>query len=217
MPLRSLLTPTIVIPIANYAVMAFLDSSLKALLPLFLSTPIYFGGLGFTPSSIGTWLAFLGAVNGVFQALLFARIVDWLGPKCLFCVSVSCFAPVVLLFPIMSWIVRAGGLVDHAIAFTLLCQLVLILTWDMATATALMFITASAPANNVLGAVNGLCQTSASIARAVGPTLATSLFAFSKEHNLLNGNAAYVILIVLCGVLRWMASKLPDELQDRDE
>jgi hypothetical protein len=22
---------------------------------------------------------------------------------------------------------------------------------------------------------------------------------------------------VLCGVLRWMASKLPDELQDRDE
>jgi hypothetical protein len=80
-----------------------------------------------------------------------------------------------------------------------------------------MFVRASAPANNVLGAVNGLCQTSVSLSRAVGPILATSLFAFSKQHNLLNGNAAYVIFIVLCGVLRWMASKLPDELQDRDE
>jgi MFS family permease len=132
MPLRSLLTPAIVIPIANYTVMTFLDSSLKALLPLFLSTPIYLGGLGFTPSSIGTWLAFCGAVNGVFQALLFAKINDRLGPKRLFCVSVSCFAPIMLLFPIMSWIARARGLVDYAIAFTLLGQLVLILTWGMA-------------------------------------------------------------------------------------
>ncbi|KAJ8597367.1 hypothetical protein M405DRAFT_928127 [Rhizopogon salebrosus TDB-379] len=217
MPLRSLLTPAIVIPIANYTVMMFLDSSLKALLPLFLSTPIYLGGLGLTPYSIGTWLGFSAVVNGVFQALLFAKIVDWLGPKRLFCVSVSCFVPAMLMFPIMSWIVHARGLVDHAITFTLLGQLVLILTWDMAVATTLMFVRASAPANNVLGAVNGLCQTSVSTARAVGPTLATSLFAFSKQHNLLNGNAAYIILIMLCGVLRWMASKLPDELEDRDE
>jgi hypothetical protein len=132
MPLRSLLTPAIVIPIANYTVMMLLDSSLKALLPLFLSTPIYLGGLGLTPYSIGTWLGFSAVVNGVFQALLFAKIVDWLGPKRLFCVSVSCFVPVMLMFPIMSWIVHARGLVDHAVTFTLLGQLVLILTWDMA-------------------------------------------------------------------------------------
>jgi hypothetical protein len=80
-----------------------------------------------------------------------------------------------------------------------------------------MFITASAPAKNVLGAINGLGQTSASVARAIGPALATSLFAFSKEHNLLNGNAVFAILIVLAGVLRWLASQLPDEMQIRDE
>ena len=87
----------------------------------------------------------------------------------------------------------------------------------LCTATAFIFITASAPAKTVLGAVNGLSQTSASISRVVGPALATSLFALSKEHNLLNGNAVYVILILLSGVLVWLAGKLPDEIQDRDE
>ncbi|KAG2039615.1 major facilitator superfamily domain-containing protein [Suillus americanus] len=177
-PLRTLLTPTIVVPIANYAMLAFLDVSFRALLPLFLSTPTYLGGLGFAPSSIGSWLAFFGIIDGVFQAVFFAKIVDRLGPKRLFFVMV---------------------------------------VWDMAFGTVFMFITASAPTNTVLGAINGLGQTSASMARAVGPALATSLFAISKERNLLAGNAVYVVLIMLAGVLRWMGSQLPDELQDRNE
>ncbi|OJA11951.1 hypothetical protein AZE42_13513 [Rhizopogon vesiculosus] len=53
-----------------------------------------------------------------------------------------------------------------------------------------MFITGFAPAKNVLGAINGLGQTSASsLACAFRPALAASLFAFSKEHNVLHGNA----------------------------
>ena len=80
-----------------------------------------------------------------------------------------------------------------------------------------MFITASAPSKNVLGAINGASQTTVSIARAFGPALAASLFAFSKERNILNGNAVYVILISLSGVLRWLGSQLADEIQDRDE
>ncbi|KAJ8595483.1 MFS general substrate transporter, partial [Rhizopogon salebrosus TDB-379] len=217
MPLQSLLTPTIVIPIANYAMLAFLDIALLALLPLFFSTPTYLGGLGFSPSSIGSWLALFGVVDGLIQALFLARIVDWIGPKRLFCFSVSCFAPIMAIFPIMSWIVHASGAGDHAITFALLAQLVLIVVWDMAFATIFMFITASAPAKNVLGAINGLGQTTASVARAIGPALATSLFAFSKEHNLLYGNAVFLILVILGGLLRWLGSHLPDEIQNRDE
>jgi MFS family permease len=234
-PLKSLLVPTVVIPIANYAMLAFLDISLRALFPLIFSTPIYLGGLGFAPASIGSWLALFGIVDGVFQALFFAKMVDWLGPKRLFCVSVSCFAPVMAMFPIISWLASARGMVDHAITFTLLGQLVLIVLWDMSfgecfnksvsllqvthliTGTIFLFITASAPSQNVLGAINGLGQTSAAMARAFGPALATSLFAFSKEHNILNGNAIYVIFIILAGGLRWLASQLPDKLHDRGE
>jgi hypothetical protein len=36
---------------------AILDISLRALLPLFFSTPTSLGGLGFAPTSIGLWLA----------------------------------------------------------------------------------------------------------------------------------------------------------------
>ncbi|KAJ8593912.1 hypothetical protein M405DRAFT_930535, partial [Rhizopogon salebrosus TDB-379] len=78
-------------PDANYAMLSFLDISLKVLLPLFFSTPIYLGGLGFSPASIGWRLAMFGIADGIFEALFFAKIVDWLGPKRLFCVSVSCF------------------------------------------------------------------------------------------------------------------------------
>ncbi|KAG2052385.1 MFS general substrate transporter [Suillus hirtellus] len=154
---------------------------------------------------------------GIFQALFFARIINWIGPKHLFCVLVSCYIPLMAMFPIMSWIVRVRGEVDHAITFALLCLTGMQLPWFMAFGAIFMFITASAPTNNVLVAINGLGQTSALVACVIGPTLATSLFAVSKEHNLLGGNAVFVVLIVLAGGLRWLASQLPDEVQDRDE
>jgi uncharacterized membrane protein len=103
-----------------------------ALLPLFLSTPVYLGGLGFTPASIGRWLALFGITNGLLQALFFAKFVDWLGPKRMFCVAVSCFVPAMIVFPIMSWLVRSRGMADHVITFALLSQLMLMVIWDMA-------------------------------------------------------------------------------------
>lgn len=215
--LRPLLTPTVVIPIANYAMFAFLEISRRVLVPLFFSTPTYLGGLGFDPSSIGSWLALFGIMDGIFQALLFAKLVNWVGPKRLFSVSVSSYAMLMVVLSIMSWLVRARGGVDHTVTFALLCQLVLSVICSMGLGTLLMFITASAPTKNALGVINGLGQTSSSIARAIGPAFATSLFAASKEHNLLGGNAVFIVLFVLAGTLRWLASQLPDELKDRDD
>ncbi|KAG1882589.1 hypothetical protein F4604DRAFT_342283 [Suillus subluteus] len=57
MSLRSLLTPSVVIPIANYALLSFLDVSFRVLLPLFFSTLTHLGGLGFDPATIGKWMA----------------------------------------------------------------------------------------------------------------------------------------------------------------
>ncbi|OJA11496.1 hypothetical protein AZE42_07874 [Rhizopogon vesiculosus] len=187
-PLRSLLVPTTVIPIANYSILAFLDISLKVLFPLFFSTPIYLGGLGLTPSAIGSWMALSGIVDGLFQALFFAKIVGWLGPKRLFCVSV---------------VLRTSR--DYVSDNVATCT-------SKGNATAFMFIIGSAPAKNVLDAINGLGQTSAALARAFGPALATSLFAFSKEHNIPNGNALYVIFIIFACGLGLLASQLPHEM-----
>ncbi|KAF8545595.1 hypothetical protein OG21DRAFT_1395179, partial [Imleria badia] len=47
------------------------------------------------------------------------------------------------------------------------------------------------------GSVNGLSQSFTSAARAIGPALTTSLFALSKEYNVLGGNLVYVTLATL--------------------
>jgi len=217
-PLRDLFVPSIIYPVACYAVLGYLDISAKSLLPLFFSTPITYGGLSLSPSSIGAWLGFLGLIDGTFQLLFLAKLVEWMGPKRLFCNAILCYVPLVLLFPLMSWIVQTRGVVDAWIYVCLAAQLVLIVFWDVAFACVFMFITASAPSKNVLGSINGMGQTSASIARAIGPAMATSMYAFSKEHHILGGHAAFVWLVLLAALFSWfIPSSIPDEFHVRDE
>lgn len=215
-PLRSLLTRSIIIPIANQTFLAFLDISMFALMPLFYSTPNDLGGLGFAPPTIGSWLALFGIIDGLFQVLFFPKVIDRLGPKRTFYTGASCFIPIMIMFPVMSWLVFSRG-VDYMATNVLLCQLVLIVTWDMSISSIFMFVTASAPSKNILGAVNGMGQTTVSIAHAVGPMFAGSVFAFSKDHNVLGGHAVYVVLGVPAVGMLWLASLLPEKLQNRDE
>src|SRR6267154_4431994 len=71
-PIRSLFVPSVLIPVANYACIAILEISMYAILPLFYSTPIELGGLGFDPVTIGLWMGTFGIVNGVLQTMIFA-------------------------------------------------------------------------------------------------------------------------------------------------
>ena len=48
------------------------------------------------------------------------------------------------------------------------------------------------------------------MARAIGPALTTSLFAASKEYNILGGNLVYVILAILITFLVVLSRRLPD-------
>ncbi len=66
-----LLTKPVMISISNYAMLALLDISAMALIPLVWSTPIELGGLSLSPASIGLWLSAYGCLNGVVQFTLF--------------------------------------------------------------------------------------------------------------------------------------------------
>jgi hypothetical protein len=74
-----------------------------------------------------------------------------------------------------------------------------------------MFITASAPNKRSLGATNGLAQTTVSIARAVGPAVSSSIFAFSSQHNLLGGYAVYAVFGGLACASLLLAKHLPED------
>ncbi|KAF8840923.1 MFS general substrate transporter [Paxillus ammoniavirescens] len=209
-PLRSLLTPKVLVPVACHASVSVLQFALIALQALFYSTPIEDGGLGFTPATIGFWMSCQGVANGIIQAFLFAPLVSNLGAKRLFRIGHGAYALAFGLFPIIHMIAWRSGIVWPVWAL-LACQLFLSVIQFMSFSCAFLYVTASAPNRKTLGAVNGLSQTTASTVRAIGPALATSMFAYSVEHNLIGGYAVYVVMIGLTLATSWFGAMLPVE------
>jgi len=130
-PMRSLFVPSVLIPIANYACLAMLDIALFALQPLFYSTPIELGGLGFDPATIGIWMGAFGIINGVLQAIIFAPLVNKYGPKTVFQYTEACFIPIFALPPITNIVARHYG-IGWLVWFSLTCSLILTVFMDMA-------------------------------------------------------------------------------------
>ncbi|KAH7885550.1 major facilitator superfamily domain-containing protein [Phlebopus sp. FC_14] len=211
LPLRQLLTPCRVIIIANYAMLATLDIVVYALQSLFYATSIENGGLGFTPMTIGLWIACLGIADGFVQAVAFSALVDRVGPKKLFRIGHACFVPIFALFPLTSWLARRHG-ITWLVWVLLSCQFILEIMVNMAYSCIMMYITASAPNKRSLGALNGAAQMTASIARAIGPALSTSMFAYSVEHNLVGGYAVWLVMVLATFGTATMGMRLPEEM-----
>ncbi|KAH0833279.1 MFS general substrate transporter [Lanmaoa asiatica] len=215
-PMVTLLkTYSVMVPIANYGTLALVEIGLLVLIPLFYSSPIEIGGLGFSPSIIGTCLAIYGLVDGGVQVLFAAKLIEWVGAKKVFCRAVLSFYPLIFLFPIMSAVVIAQGKVGPVIWILLIIQLAFMVLMDLAYTVIFIFVTRAAPNKQSLGSTNGLSQSLTSIARAIGPALTTSLFALSKQYNILGGNLVYVVLVILTTILVVLSQLLPD-LKDEE-
>lgn len=225
-PLRTVLTKPVLISIANYGVLAISDIAFFALVPLFFATPIALGGLGLPPATIGFILGALGIIDGVLQALLFARAVRRWGPKRVYQAGLLMFIPMYALFPVMSTYAKAHG-VTPVVWVLVFVQMVLLVIMDLAfgecyavgvfeqysegigSGAIFIFVSSSAPDSRCLGAVNGVAQFVASVTRAIGPAASTSLFATSLERNWLGGYAVYLILVVFSVGLFFVSISLP--------
>ena len=126
-PVRSLLTRPVMLSIACYSLLGFIDVMFSALFPLFCATPIRLGGLGFDPPRIGAVLGIFGLCDGLFQGFFFSPMVDRFGVKPVLQFSLWMFAPMFALFPVMSAVTKAHGAVSAvtwtlvALQFTLVC------------------------------------------------------------------------------------------------
>ena len=132
-PLVSLLTRPVMI-ISNYAMLALLDMSAMALVPLVWSTPIDLGGLSFSPASIGLWLSGYGCLNGVIQLVFFPRVVGRLDPGRVVLTSVAMYVIIYLMFPFENLAARltlGGGGTNAAVWPLVVLQLVVICITDM--------------------------------------------------------------------------------------
>jgi hypothetical protein len=109
LPLLSLLTPRVVVAAGNYASLSLVDIAFRSIQPVFLSTPISFGGLGLPTPSIGTLLSGQGILNGIFQVFFFARINDRWGSKKTFIAGISTAIPAFIMFPVANALARTQG------------------------------------------------------------------------------------------------------------
>ena len=223
-PLRNLLTYPVVLSALNYVTFAFMDGMFTSLLPLFMAMPIELGGLGFSPMAIGYIFGTLGIWRALFSMLLFARLVRRFGERRLFISGTLTFSINFIMLPLINIVGRRTG-VTWIVWCLLIFSLSLITLTDLCysksepkgkrsrthrtTDCIFIFIIASSPNKNSLGTTYGMSQTTVSIVRAIGPALATSLFSFSVERNILRGYAVYLILFLLSCVALLPAVHLP--------
>ncbi|KAF7312032.1 Major facilitator superfamily multidrug-resistance DHA1 sub-family [Mycena indigotica] len=210
-PMRQLMTFPVVVSISNYVVLALLNIIIVALIPLFLAMPITIGGLGLDPPKIGWILCIYGFITGLFNLFFFARLVRWIGEKRMFVWGLSTTLLIFPLFPLMNALARERGELWWGVYALITCLLFLGSIMDVSFGAIFMFVTASAPASS-RGAVNGLSQTSVSLARSIGPILGTSLFSVSVQKNLLGGYFVYVALFSLSCIAVCLADRLPDDV-----
>ncbi|KAH9010708.1 MFS general substrate transporter [Lactarius hengduanensis] len=216
-PLRALLTRPVVVSVANYGMTGMLDMTAGTLIPLVWSTSVEFGGLSMNPASIGSWMAGYGLMNGVFQFVAFPRIVRRFGPRRVYIASIILFSLVYILLPFENLALRHSGHdLNPAARLLIILQLSAFTLSGMGLGAIFMYISSAAPNKRSLGATNGIAQTVVSIQRAVGPAAATSLFAFSLDHNILGGNFAYIVLLAIVCVGVGISVQLPDETWKHD-
>jgi MFS family permease len=108
--LRYLLTRRVLMATANYSFLSLVDISVRAIQPLFLSTPIPLGGLGLDPAKIGTILSCYGILNGLAQVFFFAKVHDRYGSKMTFMSGIIAAVPVFASFPLINALAKAQGL-----------------------------------------------------------------------------------------------------------
>ncbi|KAI0714269.1 MFS general substrate transporter [Cerioporus squamosus] len=215
-PVRALLTRPVLWSVANYAALAFLEIAYRAIQPLFFSTPVELGGLGLPPSTIGLVLGSFGIMDGIFQALFFAKFVERWGPKRVFQVGMSMFVVLFALYPILNILARTDGMSCYVWGLVIL-QLAVLVIVDMSYGCSFIFVTSAAPNKTSIGATNGVAQLAASVVRAIGPAAATSLFALSVEGNWFNGYGVYAIFIVLSCLSMLVGIPLPRRSWNNDE
>ncbi|KAH9027355.1 MFS general substrate transporter [Lactarius hengduanensis] len=209
LPLRSVFTRPVIITVANYAMLALLDSMVGAYVPLVWSTPVEFGGLNLNPASIGSWLSLYGVMDGIFQFTFFSRFISRFGLRRVFVSSIVSCAVIYAIFPFENLAAVAGGGSNLVVWLLIILQLSLLCIFDMAYGTMYMYVSSAITSKRSLGAAFGLSQVATSVQYALGPAVADWLFAFSLTHNVLGGNFAYIVLVGVACIGLGVASQLP--------
>lgn len=121
-----MLTPRVRAAILNYSTIALVGNMQNFIQPLFMSTPTRYGGLGLSPSQIGSFLGALGIYNGIAQGLLFPPVHRKLGTTNLFRISLGSYILLFCFWPIISHLAKQTDEVSGTLIRLQIAQLSLL-------------------------------------------------------------------------------------------
>ena len=160
--------------------------SFDQLMPVFLSEPVshepitlpfrFTGGFGLTTKAIGFMLSVQGVYSMIAQLFIFPWVANRFG-------TLKTFRFVIMAWPVLYAIVPYVVLLPQAFQKTgiYLCLLSKITFHVLAFPSNAILLTNSAPSAMVLGIINGVAASTASLARAFGPTVTGMLHAWGLE------------------------------------
>ncbi|KAJ1299323.1 hypothetical protein OPQ81_011041 [Rhizoctonia solani] len=195
--------------LVSYGFMAYVTMAINAVMVLWLYTPVKIGGVGFNSAEIGTTLALSGLFGTAMSVVIFPPLERRVGVLYLYRFGMVMQVANILMFPLGHIFAIVGGKRGAYLGTGFM--LVVRGIGGMVFVCNMLLVTRSAPCGRSRGTVNGLAQMVASASRAVGPGVATSLFAFSVKSEILGGNLVWLVLslVALLGVA--FAYQIPNE------
>ncbi|KAH1321074.1 hypothetical protein KXX47_001485 [Aspergillus fumigatus] len=169
-------TKQVIFNIVAYGILAYHSVSFDQLIPVFLSTPKsddnfvlpfkFTGGLGLPTKTIGFMLAVQGVYSMIAQLWLFPFVVRHFGTLRTFRLVLLVWPPLYMLVPYL--VLLPSILQTAAVYLALISKITLHVIAFPSTA---ILLANAAPSCKVLGSINGAAASTASLSRALGPTI----------------------------------------------
>lgn len=176
------------------------------------------GGLSMAAPAIGTALAVNGFWTIACQLLVLNKLQRWLGLFTAYKLLTFGWIPIFLLLPRLrglleatetplpkqdgdaDWVVRYGSERGWWTSIGVNGMLSAVTVVGMSNSLLMVLVNYASPDRRALGAVNGISTAVGCMARVVGPSLASALFAISMDARVLGGNLWWIVLVILAAV-----------------
>ncbi|KAI9737540.1 MAG: Fungal specific transcription factor [Cirrosporium novae-zelandiae] len=180
-------TKAVLLNIVGYGLLAYHSVSFDQLMPVFLSEPVshdevslpfkFTGGFGLSSKTIGFMLAVQGVYSMIAQLFIFPYIVKRFG-------TLNTFRFTIMTWPILYFAVPYVVLLPTSLQkpAVYVCLIWKITAHVMAFPSNAILLTNSAPSTMVLGLINGVAASTASLARAFGPTITGIIHSAGLQH-----------------------------------
>jgi MFS family permease len=204
--------PRVFYSVSFYAAVAFVAMGGNELLPLQLVLPVSHGGLHWTAANIGLASSSVGVVLLVFQLFAYPPMVHRFGLLETTRYATGLLVVVFLATPFLEVLSRAPLVEQWAGVVAVMCSM---MVGRVVTFTNIMVLVANSTDQSTRGAVNGISQAFAAVARASAPVTFAPLFAWSASRNgawPLNHHFAWIALAAATVGTVWLAVKMPPSL-----